>query len=152
MFLEFRKRSGITQKAFPLGHWSFFGPVEENEWYGTHNYKPERKWNTTADVRVDSFKESGHPILRGASALTRGVLQRNGGRCTIHFNAESSNAEFSKAVANWCGDSAQLILGRTHMIMEKSVANGKLPIISKVGAAESGFFSTDTKGECSSSG
>ena len=34
----------IFAKRFPLGHWSFFGPGEEGNWYGTHNCKPEGQW------------------------------------------------------------------------------------------------------------
>ena len=70
-------------RRFQLGHWSFLAPGEE-KWYGTHNCKPEGKWNTTADVMMDNFKDS---------VLNRGFLKRKGGRCTIHFNAESSKAE-----------------------------------------------------------
>ena len=56
-------------------------------------YKPEGQWNKLADVIVEIFKESGHPIFRGISALNRGTLKSKGGRCTIHFSAESSNTE-----------------------------------------------------------
>ena len=53
------KRSIITQKKrFQLGHWSFVGPGDEDKWYGTHNDELEGKWNITADVMVDNFKES----------------------------------------------------------------------------------------------
>ena len=44
-------------KMFPRGHWSFLGPGEEETWYGTHTYKPEGKWNTTADVMVENLKK-----------------------------------------------------------------------------------------------
>ena len=80
-------------------------------------------------------KESGYPIFRGISALNQRVLKRKNERCTIHFSAESSNTELLfrtihsakqlsmyGAVASWCGEFAHLIPGRTHMIMEKSVA------------------------------
>ena len=30
-------------RRFPRGHWSFLRPREENKWYGTHTYKPERQ-------------------------------------------------------------------------------------------------------------
>ena len=48
-----------------------------------------------ADVMLENFKDSGHPTFQGISALNRGVLEREGGRCTIHFTADSSNAELS---------------------------------------------------------
>ena len=76
---------------------------------------------------VEHFKESGHPIFRGTSALNRGFLIRKGGRCTIHLNAESSHAELFfrtihsanqlsiyGAAASWCEELAQLIPGQTH--------------------------------------
>ena len=44
----------------------------------------------------------------------------------------------------------QLIPGQSHLSMQKSVA--KVKVISKVGTARSGLFSTDTEDECSSSG
>ena len=84
---------------------------------------------------VDNFKESGHPVFRASIALNRGFLKRKGGRCTIHFNAESSNAELSfrtnhsanqlsicVAVANWCEELTQLIPGQSHLSMDIFVA------------------------------
>ena len=53
------QKSRSTQKGFPRGHWSFLGPREEDN-----------------GVMVDIFKESGHPIFRGISALNRGVLKK----------------------------------------------------------------------------
>ena len=50
-------------KMFPLGHWSFLGPGEEEKWHGTHNYKLEGQWSTAADVVVDNFKDTGHPVF-----------------------------------------------------------------------------------------
>ena len=71
---------------------------------------------------VDIFKESGHPIFRVSSALDRGFLNKKGGRCTIHFNAEPSNAELLfrtfrcanqlsiyGAIAEWCDELNQLL-------------------------------------------
>ena len=69
------------------------------------------------------------------------VLKRKGGRCTLHFTAESSKKDLlfrtihsanqlsiHGAVASWCEDLAQRIPGQTQVIMEKSVAkeNGQL--------------------------
>ena len=56
-------------------------------------HKPEGQWNKLADVMVEIFKESAHPIFLGISALNRGILKSEGGRCTIHFSAESSKTE-----------------------------------------------------------
>ena len=56
-------------KRFPEGHWSFFGPGTEEQWYGTHTYKPNGLWNHAAETLTISPGESGHPMFRGTSAL-----------------------------------------------------------------------------------
>ena len=111
-------------KRFQLGLWSFLSPGEEEKWYGTHTYKLEGMWNITAGVTVDNFKDSGHTVIRATSALDRGFLKKKGGKCTIHFSAEFSNAELffctihsanqlsiHGAVANFCDELTQLISG-----------------------------------------
>ena len=70
--------------------WSFLGPGDEDERYGTHTCRPEGKWNTTVDDMVEHYKETGHPAFLGGRALNRGILKRKGG----HFNADSSNTGF----------------------------------------------------------
>ena len=133
-FFRSSKRSRITQEGSTsnTGHSSV--QLKKTKWHGTHSYKPEGKWNTTADIMVDNFKDSGHPLHRATSAVNRGVSKRKGGRCTVHFIAESPNAELFRtmltakrlsihgAVASWCGELTQLIPGQTHLSMEKSVA------------------------------
>ena len=61
------------------------------------------------------FKETGYPVFKSISALSRGILKRKKGKETIHFNGDSSNTDFLfrnihslnqlsifGAVANWC--------------------------------------------------
>ena len=71
-----------------MGHGSFLGLGDEEKLYGTHNYKLEGHLNSTADVMVHSFEDSGHPVFRASSALDVGFLRKKGG-------AETSNAELS---------------------------------------------------------
>ena len=66
----------VTQR-FSRGHWTFPGPTDEKKWYGTLNYTPEGDGGT--------FQRTGHPVFKGISALSRGLLQRKGGRCIIHL-------------------------------------------------------------------
>ena len=74
-------------------------------------------------------------MRNGISASNREVLKRKGGRCTLHFTAESSNTEplfrtihsanqqsIYGAVANWSDELTQLIPGQAHFSMENSVA------------------------------
>ena len=80
-------------KKFQRGHWSFVGPGDEEKWYETCVYKPEGKWNQQADQMIASFAQSGHPVFRGTSALSRGTLKRKPGRNTLHFTADSGNID-----------------------------------------------------------
>ena len=52
------------------------------------------QWNRTANKMVQRFKETGHHIFRSTSALSRGILMRERGRSTIHFNGDTVNTEF----------------------------------------------------------
>ena len=85
------------------------------KWYGNCSYKLEGTWNSIASQMAQRFKETGHPVFTGASALSRGILRKLKGNETIHFNADASNTEllfrvirsinqFSihGAVSNWC--------------------------------------------------
>ena len=105
------------EKKISVGTWSFLGPGEKEKWHGTHYYKPEGQWNTTAGVMVADFKDSGHPVFRASSALDRRFLKKKGGRCTIRFSAEPSDAELLfrtihsanqlsiyGAIADWCDE------------------------------------------------
>ena len=42
---------------------------------------------------IELFAQSGHPVFRGISALSRGTLKRKQGRNTIHFTGDSENIE-----------------------------------------------------------
>ena len=76
-----------------------------------------RKGNgiVTAAKMVQRFKETGHPVFKSISALSRGILMQKKGKTSIHFNVDSMNTQFLfqtihsvnqfsfyGAVANWC--------------------------------------------------
>ena len=44
-------------------------------------------------LMVKRFKDTGHPVFKSISALSRGILKKKNGRDTIHFNADASNTE-----------------------------------------------------------
>ena len=62
--------------------------------HGKSNYFREGKWQDTANMMVEQFEESGHPVFRGVSPMVRGNLRKNNNKKTIHFNADASSAEF----------------------------------------------------------
>ena len=64
---------------------------------------------------VQRFKETGHPVFKSISALSRGILKQKKGKNTTHFDEDSTNTEplfqtihsvnqlsIYGAVANWC--------------------------------------------------
>ena len=78
---------------------------------------PEGNWLDTANMMVEQFKASGHPVFKGVSPLARGILRKKNNEETIHFSADASNTALSDrtihianqvstygAVARWCDD------------------------------------------------
>ena len=92
MYFDLRTSQDYAAR-FPRGHWSFLGPGDEKTWYGTLGVSPEGKWNPIAKEMAEHFKETGHPVFGGISALNLGILKRKGGMSAVHFDADSSNKE-----------------------------------------------------------
>ena len=65
-------------ESFKSGRWSFLGLGAEAKWYGCLIDKPKGQWNSIADIVMQEFVESGHPMFRCSSLLLRGVLKRKG--------------------------------------------------------------------------
>ena len=81
-------------KRFPAGRWSFLGPGSETKWYSTDNERPGGEWNRVAELMMIKFRESGHPVFRSTSPLSRGTLKsKGGGKLSIHFCADGDTIE-----------------------------------------------------------
>ena len=59
-------------KRISRGDWA----GDEENWYGTHNYKFEGRWDSIAREMVGRFKESCHRVFKNISALSRGILKK----------------------------------------------------------------------------
>ena len=57
-------------KRFAQGHWTFLRPGDEKKWRGTHLCTLERKWDSKVALKVERFKETGHPVFEAVSALS----------------------------------------------------------------------------------
>ena len=78
----FAKRFGIVQ-------WSFIGPDSEKKWYSMEENSPQGIWDHIADEMLLEFAESGCPIFRATTPLSRGKLKSKGhGKLSIHFTAD----------------------------------------------------------------
>ena len=79
----------LYAKRFGTGQWSFLGPDSEKKWYCNSTDSPQGEWDTMAERMMLEFAESGHPIFRATSPLSRGQLESKGhGKLSIHFCAD----------------------------------------------------------------
>ena len=77
----------------------------------------KEKWDSAAAQMVQRFQDTGHPVYKSISALSRGIFffLKKKKRDTIHFNADASNTELlfriihsviplsiHGAVSKWC--------------------------------------------------
>ena len=62
-------------KRFGIGQWSFIGPGSEKKWYPSEN-SPQEAWDHVAEEMLLKFAESGHPIFRSTTPLSRGQWSR----------------------------------------------------------------------------
>ena len=84
----------VFAKRFPAGRWSFLGPGSEKKWYSTYNERPRGEWDRVAELMMIKFRESGHPVFRATSPLSRGTLKsKGGGKLSIHFCADGDTIE-----------------------------------------------------------
>ena len=56
--------------------------------------KPQGEWDRVAELMMIKLGESGHPVVRATSPLSRGTLQsKGGGKLSIHFCADEGTIE-----------------------------------------------------------
>ena len=78
---------------FGIGQWSFIGPGSEKKWYPSEN-SPQGAWDHIAEEMLLEFAESGHPIFRVTTPLSRGQLKSKGrGKLSIHFTADQDTID-----------------------------------------------------------
>ena len=84
----------LFAQRFPAGRWSFLGPGSESKWYSACNERPQGEWDKVADLMMIRFRESGHPLFRATSPLTRGMLKsEGGGKLSTHFCVDGEMIE-----------------------------------------------------------
>ena len=71
-----------------IGQLSFLGLGFEKKLYLSEN-SPHGAWDHIAEVMLLEFAESGHPICRATTRLSRDNLKCNGrGKLSVHFAAD----------------------------------------------------------------
>ena len=84
----------ILARMFGIGQWSFVGPGSEKKWYSMKEDSPQGIWDYIAEKLLLEFAESGHPIFRATTPLSRGNLKSKGhGKLSIHYRADQATIE-----------------------------------------------------------
>ena len=84
----------LFAKIFPPGRWSFLGHGSEKKWYSSYIDRLQGEWDRVAEVMMMIFCESGHPVFRSTSLLSRGTLKsEGGGKLSIRFCADVDTIE-----------------------------------------------------------
>ena len=88
------KLVSLHARRFGKGQWSFVGPGSEQKWYCVREDSPRGVWEILAERMLVEFAESGCPILRATSPLSRGQLKSKGhGKLSIHYAADWETVE-----------------------------------------------------------
>ena len=81
-------------RRFGKGQWSFIGPGSEKKWYCISEDSPQGVRDKTAERMLVEFAESGCPIFRATSPLSRGQLKsKRHGKLSIHYAADLETVE-----------------------------------------------------------
>ena len=84
----------LYAKRFEAGQWSFLGPGSEKKWYSITEDSPQGEWDTMAEKMMVTLAESGHPVFRVTSPLSRGQLKSKGkGQLSIHYCVDQETIE-----------------------------------------------------------
>ena len=76
-----------------LGNGQFNGSGSEKKWYPSEN-SPQGAWDHITEEVLLEFAESGHPIFRATTPLSRGQLKSKGrGKLSIHFTADQDTVD-----------------------------------------------------------
>ena len=61
----------LYARRFGTGQGSFLGPGSEKKWYSISADSPQGEWDRMAEKMMLEFGESGHPVFRATSPLSR---------------------------------------------------------------------------------
>ena len=98
----------LYARKFGTGRWSFIGSSSEKKWYSMKEDSPQGIWDNFAEKMLLELAESGCPIFRATTALSRGQLRSKGhGQLSIHFAATQETIETIFRIINCFCKSAQ---------------------------------------------
>ena len=93
----------VLARRFGIGQWSFIGPGSEKKWYSTEEKSPQGAWDHIADKMLVEFAESGCPVFRATTPLSREVSKaKDTENCRYIIIAFANQLSLYGAVANMC--------------------------------------------------
>ena len=114
--LAHAKVVSLHAKRFGTRQWSFIGPGSEKKWYSMKEDSPQGFWDNIAEKMLLEFAESGCPIFRATSPLSRGQLRSKGhGKLSIHFAADLETIETIYRKNYFCKSAQSLRCSRKHV-------------------------------------
>ena len=88
------KLVSLYARRFGKGQWSFIGSGSEKKLYCVSEDSPQGIWDNIAEKMLLEFAESGCPIFRATSPLSRGQLKsKRHGKLSIHYAADLETVE-----------------------------------------------------------
>ena len=140
----------LYARKFGKGQRSFIGPGSEKKWHCISEDSPQGVWDNIAERMLVDFTESGCPIFRATSPLSRGQLKSKGhGKLSIHYAADLETVEtifriivsanqliLYGAVAEMCEEYASLhertwrpvVMGQSSSSLVLSVIKTEVPL------------------------
>ena len=99
----------IFAKKFGIGQWSFIGPGSEKKWYSVEENSQQGIWDHIAEKMLLEFAESGCPIFRATTPMSRSKLKSKGhGKLSIHFGADQETIETIFRIIVFCQSAQSL--------------------------------------------
>ena len=93
MFKECQHCENILLVDLVLVNGHLLDQVSEKKRYPSEN-SPQGAWDYVAEEMLLKFAESGHPIFRATTPLSRGKLKSKGkGKVSIHFSADQDTVD-----------------------------------------------------------
>ena len=89
----------VLAKKFGIGQWSFIGPGSETKCYSGEENSRQGACDHITDEMLLELAESGHPIFRAATPLSRRTLRSEGHGKTVSSDQEMDDVTFGKLLA-----------------------------------------------------
>ena len=106
----------LYAKRFGEGQWPFIGPSSEKKWCSISEDSPQGESDHMGERMLVELAESGCPIVRATSPLSRGRLKSKGhGKLSIHYADDLETIETIFSHNCFCKPAQSLRSSRRHV-------------------------------------